>query len=509
MTDLAGELTDELTDADVLAMWRSAPRREPAGSPPVGSRFDETTPFPDAGDAPAAEPPDDACAESLEVLEGRITSMAARLAAETREWLALVAEFNRRKGWVQWGMRSAANWLSWSCSVGPGAAREYVRVATALTGLPLIGEAFAAGKLSYSKVRAVTRVADRVDEATLLEQGLVHSAAQLEKVVRGYRKAERPDRPPSERRKARWFYDDDGMLVLTARLTADEGALLIAALEQARTSALDPTKTQDAGGDDAWGCPGAPTGQTQLPADADALVALANTALAAGPVDSSGDDRHLVVVHADLDVLTTDTDTDTDTEPAAEAAPAPEAVCRLEHGPGLTVAAARRLACDAALIAWVSAAVNPGENLRLGRKTRKISAALRRALRLRDTGCQFPGCPRRKFLDAHHVVHWADGGPTNLDNLILLCGRHHRAVHEDGFTLHPVDGKPGRWMVHRPDGTTIPTAPQHVPAETPDQAPDHHPDSLRPDQHGEPFSLRDSVDVICRNPRPDPAPAPS
>ena len=77
-------------------------------------------------------------------------------------------------------------------------------------------------------------------------------------------------------------------------------------MEQARTSALDPTKTQDADGDDAWGCPGAPTGQAQLPADADALVALANTALAAGPVDSSGDDRHLVVVHADLDVLTAD-----------------------------------------------------------------------------------------------------------------------------------------------------------------------------------------------------------
>lgn len=469
MTDLA----DELTDADVLAMWRSAPRRESsagpgwfpdpfAGSPPeqVDSPFD---PAPMPRPQSQVESED----ESLEVLEGRITSMAARLAAETREWLALVAEFNRRKGWVQWGMRSAANWLSWSCSVGPGAAREYVRVANALTGLPLIGAAFAQGKLSYSKVRAVTRVADRVDEATLLEQGLVHSAAQLEKVVRGYRKAERPDKPPTERRQARWFYDEDGMLVLSARLTADEGALLVAALEQARGT------------------------DEPLPADADALVALANTALAAGPVDSSGDDRHLVVVHADLDVL------------AAATEPAPAAACRLEHGPGLTAAAARRLACDAALIAWVSAAVNPGENLRLGRKTRKISAALRRALRLRDTGCQFPGCPRRKFLDAHHVAHWADGGPTDLDNLILLCARHHRAVHEDGFTLHPVDGKPGRWMVHRPDGTTIPTAPQHVPAETPDQAPDHHPDSLRPDQHGEPFSLRDSVDVFCRNGRPE------
>ncbi|HEY5880136.1 MAG TPA: DUF222 domain-containing protein, partial [Nakamurella sp.] len=225
MTDLAGELTAGLTDADVLAMWRSAPRRGPVG--------DEWFPNPLAGSPPGDGPADaesrndDEPVESLAVLEGRITSMAARLAAETREWLALVAEFNRRKGWVQWGMRSAANWLSWSCSVGPGAAREYVRVATALTGLPLIGEAFAQGKLSYSKVRAVTRVADRVDETTLLEQGLVHSAAQLERVVRGYRRTERPDKPPTERRKARWFYDDDGMLVVSARLTADEGAVLV------------------------------------------------------------------------------------------------------------------------------------------------------------------------------------------------------------------------------------------------------------------------------------------
>jgi Domain of unknown function (DUF222)/HNH endonuclease len=501
MTDLTGELTGELTDADMLAMWRSGPHRDRlagqewfpnplAGSPP------------DPADAPFDVPTNE---EPLEVLEGRITSMAARLAAETREWLTLVAEFNRRKGWVQWGMRSMAHWLSWTCSVGPGAAREYVRVATALTRLPLIGEAFAQGQLSYSKVRAVTRVADRVDEATLLEQGLVHSAAQLERVVRGYRKAERADRPQVDRRKARWFYDDDGMLVLSARLTADEGALLVAALEQARTSVLDrtETRTEDGGedGEGAWGCPGAATGQAQLPGDADALVALAQIAQAAGQVDSSGDDRHLVVVHADTQVLAAEPGAEP--TPQAGPQPTPEAVCRIEHGPGLTAEQARRLACDAALVAWVSSAVNPGENLRLGRKTRKISAALRRALRLRDVGCQFPGCPRRKFLDAHHVTHWVNGGPTDLGNLVLLCGRHHRAVHEDGFTLTPDPARPQRWVFHRPDGTPIPVAPQHVPAETPDQIPDHHPDSLRPQQHGEPFSLRDSVDVFCRNGRPE------
>ena len=468
------ELADDLTDADLALMWMSRPNR------PVGP----TVWFPKPVDPvpePDPQPQVENFEEPLDVLERRITTMAARLAAETRDWLRLVAEFNRRQGWVQWGMRSMAHWLSWSCSVGPGVAREYVRVATALTTLPLVDEAFAQGTLSYSKVRAVTRVADRVDERTLMEQAKVHSAAQLEKVVRAYRKADRVDRPVEERRKARWFYDDEGMFVLSARLTADEGALVIAALEQARTGDLIPT-----------GCPDDAPDAPQLPSDPDALVALAKVAQAAGPVDSSGDDRHLVVVHADAQVL------------AGEQDPGPEAQCRIEHGPGLTAAAARRLACDAALVAWVSSAVRPGEKLKLGRKTRKISAALRRALRFRDGGCQFPGCPRKRFLDAHHVVHWADGGPTDLRNLLLLCQRHHRAVHDDGFTLHQVHGRPGRWEFHRPDGTPVPAVPipDAVPAETLGGPPDHDPDSLRPDQHGEPFSLRDSVDVFCRNQQP-------
>ena len=170
----------------------------------------------------------------------KICSLASRLASFTHDWLVLIAEFDRRKGWVQWGVKSCAHWLAWACSVTPGAAREYVRVASALTGLPVLNAAFGSGQLSYSKVRAVTRVADRVDEQTLLEQALVHTAAQLERVIRGYRKADRAGLDQQQRRRARWFFDDDGMLILTARLPADEGAIVVAALEQARQSVLVP-----------------------------------------------------------------------------------------------------------------------------------------------------------------------------------------------------------------------------------------------------------------------------
>ena len=127
---------------------------------------------------------------------------------------------------------------------GPGRAREYVRVAAASWhGLPLLDNAFGAGRLSYSKMRALTRVAGRVDERTLLEQGLVHTASQLERVVRGYRKASGSGLDQQRRRRARWFYDDDGMLILTARLPADEGAVVVAALEQARQSVFLATRS--------------------------------------------------------------------------------------------------------------------------------------------------------------------------------------------------------------------------------------------------------------------------
>ena len=263
---------------------------------------------------------DDADEVPLERLEARICSLAGRLAASTCEWLRLIAEFDRRKGWAQWGVVSCAHWLSWACSVAVGAAREYVRVATALVGLPLLDAAFAAGRLSYSKVRALTRVADRIDEQTLLDQGLVHTASQLERVVRGYRKAEGIGLEQRRRRRARWFWDEDGMLVVSARLTADEGAIVVAALQQAQQEVFVSSRPCAANGEEppaSRSMPVRPMTPIQMSARsangdgedsdavsaADALVAMARSALAAGPVDSSGDDQHLVVLHADIGVF--------------------------------------------------------------------------------------------------------------------------------------------------------------------------------------------------------------
>ena len=248
------------------------------------------------------------------------------------------------------------------------------------------------------------------------------------------------------------------MLVVSARLTSDDGAVVVAALQQAQQEEFVSSRPCAVGGDSQGADDGADPDAISA---ADALVAMARSALASGPVDSSGDDQHLVILHADIGVFAGAT-ASPDTSASAEGQPssAGESLCRIENGPGVDLPTAERMTCDSAVVAVLHSA-RPGELLRLGRKTRKMSAALRRALRIRDGGCQFPGCHRRRHLQAHHVVHWMHGGPTDLDNLVLLCGRHHRAIHEEGFSVSwsadPGDGRTGGgWVFRRPDKVLVP-----------------------------------------------------
>jgi hypothetical protein len=127
-------------------------------------------------------------------------------------------------------------------------------------------------------------------------------------------------------------------------------------------------------------------------------------------------ERHQVIVHADAEALAG----------AGEAAG-----CRIDDGPAICAETARRLACDASVISIIHGQKGA---LDVGRKTRAIPASIRRALDSRSGGhCQFPGCENRRWVDAHHIVHWARGGQTKIDNLVLLCSHHHRLVHEGGF----------------------------------------------------------------------------
>ena len=174
--------------------------------------------------------------------------------------------------------------------------------------------------------------------------------------------------------------------------------------------------------------------------------------------------------------------------------------CHLEDGPGVARSTAERLICDAAVVAVVRTSLGPtmvGEPLRLGRKTRKISPGLRRALRIRDDGCQHPGCHRRRHLEAHHVVHWKDGGPTNLENLVSVCRFHHmRSTKVVSRSVSPP--RPVGCFIDRM-GQCCLRCGSWLPGPVPVAAQDEwDPELIHPGWRGERFSLAESVGVLCR-----------
>ncbi|MEZ4414983.1 MAG: DUF222 domain-containing protein [Gemmatimonadota bacterium] len=382
--------------------------------------------------------------DELEALSDEIASLAAQIASATHRQLTLIAEFDRRRGWELSGHVTCAHWLAWRTGIDLGAAREKVRAARALTSLPEIRGAMARGELSFSKVRALTRVADSNSESELLEVALSSTAHQLERVVRGWKRHSRLDereleRLRHQRRTLSVFPDDDGMYVVKGRLDPEVGALLMRALDAASDALF-------------WKGPGlAGYGEAITPEQrrADAVGLLAERALAAGldqegggpeaPVSGTRAERYQVVLHVEAETL------DGDSEPE---------MSELDDGTRVSAATSRRLACDAGVVRVTRDA--DGRVLDVGRRTRSIPPAIRRALEVRDRGCRFPGCGRR-FTDAHHVRHWADGGGTRLSNLILTCRVHHRLLHEGGYG---VELKPdGGATFFDPTGRLLPDAP--------------------------------------------------
>lgn len=364
-----------------------------------------------------------------ERLEAEITTLAGQLAAGECRWLLLVAEFDRREAWRQWGCASIVHWLGWQCGLDPRSAREKVRVARALLEFGEIREAFAAGALSYSKVRAVTRIATPETEVGLVSMARNATAAQIERIVAAYRRVFDPARRDAanrthERRGVDWWDDDDGFTV-RARTTHDDGAAFRGALSElvdrsVRTRPLAP-------------------GETRVQRRAEVLVDVVVRAAQGDGADVdapvSPADRYLVVVNVDGSVLTGD-----DGE-----------VCELDGGPGIAAETARRIACDAEVVGLVRDA--DGAVTGIGRASRRPPRWLRRRLHVRDRGCRFPGCGERRVVSAHHVWHWTRGGPTDLDNLVELCRFHHRLVHEGGWTA-VFDGVDGVTFTS-PDGTVV------------------------------------------------------
>jgi len=388
---------------------------------------------------------------SLRELAAQITELAGHLNAAHYRWLSLIAEFDRRHGWSDGSTQSCAHWLNWQCGIDLGAAREKVRVAHALEKLPRIAAAMAHGKLSYSKVRALTRVACEKTEEYFLSIALHGTASHVEKLVRCYRRAQESEELSREAqqqaaRKVSYFYDEDGSLILKARLPAEIGTLVIKALDVAVTDpAVSDVSAETATKQTAAGM--VVTISEETPSwgarRADALGRIAESFLQHGAGALSGGDRQQIVIHVDAETLR---------EGCAGR-------CELEDGPSLPAETVRRLACDASIVSVLEDA--EGEPLNVGRKTRSIPPALRRALNARDRGCRFPGCSNTRHVDAHHVRHWSNGGETKLSNLVQLCRFHHRQVHEGRVVVQTLDDGALRFV--RPDGESFDSvAPEHT-----------------------------------------------
>jgi len=387
----------------------------------------------------------------IERLADEIAELSAHLDAATARLLDLIRAFDACGGWGN-GFSSCAHWLSYRVGLDRGAARERVRVARALGTLPLLAGALARGELSYSKVRALTRVATPETEERLLAVGKAGTAEHVERIVRGWRRVDRiaEAKMTAGRHRSRALHvyeDDDGMVVVRGRLEPEAGAVLMKALAAARESLYPQTvarvsaetprahvsaETPAPPCADVMACAEVRAETSSLPPtgllisedpaslgqqQADALALLAETALHHGINPGTAGERYQVVVHIDAPLLV-------NVEAPGQSA--------LENGVHVSAETSRRLACDATRVVMRHDA--NGHATEIGARARTAPPALRRALQHRDRGCRFPGCGL-PFGQAHHIRHWANDGPTTLSNLVLLCRRHHRAVHEDGFRI--------------------------------------------------------------------------
>ena len=434
-----------------------------------------------AVDVAVPDPFDDA--DALEELEDEITTLAAHIHAATHRLLILIADFDHRRGWELGGHRSCAFWLSARTGIDLGAAREKVRTARALVGLPETSASMSRGELSFSQVRALSRVATEANEGDLLELARGSTTAQLERKVRSFRRGSRADeaeleRERHERRALSVFPDEEGMYVIRGRLPAEVGALLMRAVEAASDALYRETNDSRVEAE-------TDSGRAAAQRRADALGLLAERALAAGfggrneegnedepgtepgerscaePLEEGGaeNDKENGIENSSEnnagDDAKNDARNDAENDAAEKRIPIsgtraerfqvflhvePQTLAvegepgrsELEDGTRVSPETARRIACDTGLVR-VSHGPD-GSILDVGRRTRTIPPSLRRALEVRDRGCRFPGCGLR-FAEGHHIKHWADGGETSLSNCILVCKFHHRLVHEEGWQV--------------------------------------------------------------------------
>jgi hypothetical protein len=351
------------------------------------------------------------------------------------ERLRRLADLERRRVFERDGHLSAAAWLVSRFKLAWGAARDQVRVARALQEMPETRRALDEGEVSMSGVRVLVDARDADPEAflrserQLVDATRIHSIGDLRRVAAFWRQrveAERStpggDEALRERRRLHASVSFLGMVRLDGDLDPETGETFMTELN----AELDAEARTRGEGDD----------RTPAQRRVDALTEIMRSYLDRSDRPRVAGERPHVTVTVAADALSGDA----------------VAAAELDHTGPVGPETARRLACDASITRVVMS--GRSEPLDVGRKTPVIPPAMRRAVIVRDRHCRFPGCDRpQTWCDAHHVQHWADGGATALANLLLLCRRHHRMIHERGrFALELLDGHP---VFRRADGSLL------------------------------------------------------
>jgi hypothetical protein len=438
---------------------------------------------------------------SDEELEQEVVTWAGRVSAGQARMLAAIGEVDARESWGGYGILSCAHWLGLKLNMAPVTAHEHVRVARKLRELPKVAAAMAEGRVSFTQVRAITRIASVENQDEWLNVAAYATGAQLDKMARGVARAKAADRGEKPKPHLSWAYDDDtGELVMTMRCPAEVSVPVVTAIEAAMEDAeileraIRAAEAAEAASVAAANSSGS-SAEESRPATAEssaedqpydglrgpsvarrttrmnALLLLAEFYLANRNRSGQVRDRARLRVYADP--LT--------------------GWSRLADGELLPPAVTAQLVQGAPIPEIPSRATN------LGRLQRDATAYQRQILEAIDGACcRFPGCTRRRRLHAHHIRWWSNGGGTDIDNLVLLCSRHHTLVHDGVYQLRLL---PDRTMrVFSPKtGRLLSTRPERIPEADPASAlcPDTAPDAARSKHEGDPLDLGFAVAVMC------------
>jgi uncharacterized protein DUF222 len=365
-------------------------------------------------------------------LEARLVEIESASRTLAAERLRTISEIEHKQTFRRDGHLSASAYVAHTLGISPAEASKQTKQAHALEQMPLVRDALTRGELStcalteLSEVHEIHPEAFAEAEQALVDVALTRPVRELRRVVGSW----------SARVDARTALVHAGHLHERRWLSITPG---VGGMGRIRGE-LDPETTETVmtaigAVADRWVKSGPTDGRTYAQRMVDSLGEVARQFLDGGSRSNPGSERPHVSVLVDLESLQ---------RRAGR-------ICELESTGVIHPEAARRLACDASISRIITK--GPSEPLDVGRKTPVVPSALRRALVVRDRGCSFPGCHAPpSHCDAHHIRHWADGGETSLANTGLLCRRHHRLVHEGGFTMEMTDSA---LVFRRPDGTVI------------------------------------------------------